>query len=99
MRATFQGLGIAILSASILVAPSIVGPRTLTAAYAVCLPGEVTDGRTAEMATRQAQRAGYGNVRMEHKGCDNVWHGFATRGGATTRVAVAPSGEVMPEGD
>ncbi len=99
MRATFRGLGIAVLSASVLMAPTIVGPRALTAAYAVCLPGEVIDGTTAEMATRQAESAGYGNVRMEHKGCDNVWHGFATRGGASTRVAVSPSGEVMPEGD
>ena len=99
MRATFQGLGIAILSASILVAPTIVGPKTLTAAYAACLPGERIDGRTAEMAKRQAQSAGYGNVLMEHKGCDNVWHGFAIRDGARTRVAVSPSGAVMPEGD
>jgi hypothetical protein len=36
---------------------------------------------------------------MEHKGCDNVWHGFAMKDGATGRVAVSPSGEVMPEGD
>jgi hypothetical protein len=36
---------------------------------------------------------------MEHKGCDNVWHGFAMKDGAAGRVAVSPSGEVMPEGD
>ncbi|MGH9811344.1 MAG: hypothetical protein ACRD9W_29570, partial [Terriglobia bacterium] len=92
MRAIIGGLGLAFLSASVLIAPTIVGPKALTAAYAICLPGEVVDGRTAEMAARQAERAGYGNVRMEHKGCDNVWHGFASRGGASTRVAVEPSG-------
>lgn len=98
MRATFRGLGVAFLAAGVLMAPTI-GPKTLTAAYAVCLPGERIDGRTAEMAARQAETAGYRNVQMEHKGCDNVWHGFATRNGASTRVAVQPSGEVVPEGD
>jgi hypothetical protein len=99
MRATFRGLGVAVLSASVFMAPAIVGPKALTAAYAVCAPGERIDGRTAEMARRQIEGAGYRNVQMEHKGCDNVWHGFGMRGGATTRVAVSPGGEVMPEGD
>ena len=98
MRAIFQGLGVAVLSAGVIIAPTI-GPRPLTAAYAACLPGETIDGRTAEMAKHQAESAGYRNVQMEHKGCDNVWHGFATRDGTNTRVAVEPSGEVMPEGD
>jgi len=92
MRATFRGLGIAVLSAGVLMAP-------LTAANAVCLPGERIDGRTAEMAERQAESAGYRNVRMERKGCDNVWHGFATQNGASVRVAVDAGGKVMPEGD
>ncbi len=92
MRATFRGLAAGFVAAGIIIAPTI-------AAYAVCLPGERIDGRTAEMAARQAESEGYANVQMEHKGCDNVWHGFATRGGTSTRVAVSPSGEVMPEGN
>ena len=99
MRANIRGLSVALLSAGTLIAPTIVAPTALTAAYAICLPGEVIDGRTAEMARRQIESAGYSNVQMEHKGCDNVWHGFATRGGASGRVAVSPSGQVMPEGD
>ena len=99
MRTTFGVLGVAVLSLGVILAPAIVGPRALTAAYAICLPGESIDGTTAAMAAKQAQSAGYRNVQMEHKGCDNVWHGFATRGGASTRVAISPSGEVMPEGD
>lgn len=99
MRAIFQGLGVAVLAAGVIVAPIMVGPTALTAAYAVCAPGERIDGTTADMAKREVERAGYGSVRMEHKGCDNVWHGFATRGGASMRVAVSPGGEVMPEGD
>lgn len=99
MRTIFRGLGVAVLSASVVVAPTIVGPKALTAAYALCAPDERIDGRTAEMAKRRVESAGYSNVQMEHKGCDNVWHGFAARGGTSTRVAVSPSGEVMPEGD
>lgn len=99
MRATFRGLSVTILSVGAFIAPTIVGPTALTAAYAICTSGERIDGRTAEMAKRQIESAGYGNVQMEHKGCDNVWHGFATRDGASTRVAVSPIGEVMPEGD
>ena len=99
MRTIFQGLGVAVLSLGVIIAPTIVGPTALTAAYAVCAPDERIDGTTAEMAKRRIQSAGYSNVLMEHKGCDNVWHGFASRGGTSTRVAVSPSGEVMPEGD
>jgi hypothetical protein len=99
MRATFRGLSVAVISVGVFIAPTMVGPTALTAAYAICAPNERIDGRTAEIAKRQIESAGYGNVQMEHKGCDNVWHGFATRGGASTRVAISPSGEVMPEGD
>ena len=99
MHASVRVLGVTLLAAGVLVAPAMMAPKTLTAAYAICLPGERIDGTTAEMATRQAQSAGYGNVRMEHKGCDNVWHGFATKDGMSTRVAVAPGGQVMPESD
>ena len=77
----------------------MVGPKALTAAYAICAEGERIDGTTAEIAKRRIESAGYTQVRMEHKGCDNFWHGFATKGGTSTRVAVSPSGEVMPEGD
>jgi hypothetical protein len=99
MRANIRGLRVAVLSVGALIAPTMVGPAALTAAYAICAPDERIDGRTAEMAKRQIERAGYSNVQMEHKGCDNVWHGFGTRGGASGRVAVSPGGEVMPEGD
>ncbi len=99
MRATFRGLGVGFLSASLIIAPTIVGPTALTAAYAICASNDRIDGRTAEMAKKQVEGAGYSNVQMEHKGCDNVWHGIASRDGASTRVAVSPGGEVMPEGD
>lgn len=99
MRANIRGLSVAVLSAGLLIAPTMVGPTALTAAYAICLPGERIDGTTAEMAKRRAESAGYRNVQMEHKGCDNVWHGIGSRNGASSRMAISPSGEVMPEGD
>ena len=99
MRANLRILSIAVVSAGLFLAPTMVGPTSLTAAYALCLPGERIDGTTAEMAKRRAESAGYRNVQMEHKGCDNVWHGFGSINGGSTRVAVSPGGEVMQEGD
>ena len=98
-KAMAQGVGVAVLAASLMIAPFLLAPASFTAAEAVCDPGDRIDGTTAEMAKRRVESAGYSQVRMEHKGCDNVWHGFAVRGGASMRVAVSPSGEVMPEGD
>ena len=98
-KALAQGIGAALLAAGFMIAPSVLAPPSFTAAWAVCDPGDRLDGTTAEMAKRRAEGAGYSQVRMERKGCDNVWHGFGMRGGTAQRVAVSPSGEVMPEGD
>jgi len=94
-----QGIGAAVLAASLIIAPVVIGPASFTAARAACEPGERIDATTAAQAKKHAESAGYSQVRMERKGCDNVWHGFAIKGGGSVRVAVSPSGEVMPEGD
>jgi len=94
-----QCMGAAVLAASLMIAPTLLGPTSFTAAQAACEPGERIDNTTAEMAKRRAESAGYSQVRMERKGCDNVWHGFGMKGGTAMRVAVSPAGEVMPEGD
>jgi hypothetical protein len=94
-----QGIGAAVLAASLTIGLTLLGPASFTAARAACDPGDRIDATTAQMAAKRAQSAGYSDVRMEHKGCDNVWHGFAMKDGAAGRVAVSPSGEVMPEGD
>jgi hypothetical protein len=94
-----QGIGAAALAATLMVAPALLGPASFTAAQAACEPGDRIDNTTAEMAKKRAESAGYSQVRMERKGCDNVWHGSGMKGGAAVRVAVSPSGEVMPEGD
>ncbi|HEV3177441.1 MAG TPA: hypothetical protein VGZ72_15720 [Stellaceae bacterium] len=94
-----QGIGAAVLAATLMVAPALLGPASFTAARAACEPGDRIDNTTADMAKKRAESAGYSQVRMERKGCDNVWHGFGMKGGTAVRVAVSPSGEVMPEGD
>ena len=45
-----------------------------------------------------SEAAGYADVRMERKGCDNYWHGFATKDGQPVRIVVSPQGEVHEEG-
>jgi len=94
-----QSIGTAVLAASLMIVPALLGPASFTAARAACDPGDRIDATTAGMAAKRAQSAGYSHVQMEHKGCDNVWHGFAMKNGASIRMAVSPSGEVMPEGD
>jgi hypothetical protein len=69
------------------------------AALAACDPGDRIDGTTAGWAKEKAEAAGYADVRMEAKGCDNYWHGFATKNGKQTRIVVSPQGEVHEEGD
>jgi len=94
-----QGIGAAVLAACLMMAPALLGPTSFTAARAACDPGDRIDNTTAEMAKKRAESAGYSDVHMTKKGCDNVWHGTAMKGGSSTRLAVLPSGEVTQEGD
>jgi hypothetical protein len=94
-----QGIGAALLAAGLMIAPALLGPTNLTAARAACESGERVDNTTAAMAKKRAEGAGYSQVRIEHKGCDSVWHGTAMKDGAAVHLAVLPSGEVTPEGD
>ena len=98
-KAIAQRIGAAVLAAGLLIAPTLLGPAGFTGARAACESGETIDATTAAQAKKRAESAGYAQVRMERKGCDNVWHGSATKAGASVRVAVSPSGQVMQEGD
>ena len=98
MKRLAWGFGAAVVAAGLVMAPPLLVPANFTA-KAACEPGDRIDNTTAEMAKRRAESAGYSQVRMERKGCDNVWHGTGLKGGTPTRLAVAPSGEVMQEGD
>ena len=71
----------------------------ITSAQAACEPGTRINGSTAGWAAEKARDAGYTNINMEHKGCDNYWHGIGTKDGQTGRFVVSPDGQVLPEGD
>ena len=94
-----QGIGAAVLAASVIVAPALVAPPSFTAAQAACEPGDVVDSTTAEQAKKRAESAGFTGVRMIRKGCDNTWHGTGMKGGAPVNIAVSSSGQVNQEGD
>ena len=76
----------------------IAAPMAMTApAYAQCMHGERIDGTTADMARAKATSAGFSNVVMNRKGCDNYWHGTANQGGSRVGIVVSPAGQVMVE--
>jgi len=64
-----------------------------------CTNGEIIDGSTAEQAVTQFQAAGYSDVKILEKGCDNYWHATGTKGGQSGNIVMAPDGTVMPEGN
>jgi len=91
-------LGALALSSALTVV-SLCGTFTARPAYAICMPGDRIDGTTANDALRRFSAAGYPSVHDLKKGCDNYWHGVAVRDGNQIRVVLAPSGQVLQEGD
>jgi hypothetical protein len=63
-----------------------------------CTNGEVIDGSTAAQAIAKFQAAGYTNVQILEKGCDNFWHATGVKGGQGGNIVLSPDGTVMPEG-
>jgi len=64
-----------------------------------CTEGEVIDNSTPEDARRKIEAAGYGNVVITSKGCDNFWHATAIRDGMPVNVVLSPDGRVLTEGN
>jgi hypothetical protein len=64
-----------------------------------CQNGEAIDGSTAEQAIAKFAAAGYTDVQILEKGCDNYWHATGTKGGQSGNIVLSPGGEVMPEGN
>ncbi|MBI1206428.1 MAG: hypothetical protein GC191_03960 [Azospirillum sp.] len=95
MKRFVPAFGTAALLAIVLAA----GPLQPAPALAGCEYGEKIDGSTADQAKRKFEAAGFRQVHELHKGCDNYWHGIATKDGVVTRVVLSPEGEVMREGD
>jgi len=79
--------------------PSVVLAQSQPAApQANCLPGDKIDGSTAEQAKTKFEAAGYSEVKIIRKGCDNFWHGSGVYGGVPSFMVLSPDGKVMPEG-
>ncbi|MCC6468127.1 MAG: PepSY domain-containing protein [Alphaproteobacteria bacterium] len=66
-------------------------------AWAGCDPEDKPDKTTATDARKRLEAAGYRQVSDLKKGCDNVWHGRATKDGAAVSVIVTAQGQVMLE--
>jgi hypothetical protein len=78
----------------------ITAPTNLTtSAGNNCTNGEAIDGSTAEQALAKFQAAGYSDVKILEKGCDNFWHATGVKGGQSGNIVLSPDGMVMPEGN
>ena len=66
-------------------------------AWAACDPEDKPDKTTATDAKKKLEAAGFREVGDLKKGCDNVWHGRATKDGAPMAVLVTAQGQVMLE--
>lgn len=87
--------GIGLLAASL---PAAV-PLLITPARAECDPGTRIDKTTVDDIRARLTKAGYQNPLHLRKGCDNTWHGTATRDGQPINVAVLPDGHIVEDGD
>jgi hypothetical protein len=86
-----------VVAAAFAVAAGSIG--TAGGALAACEAGARIDKSTAADARKAIEKAGYRQARDLKKGCDNYWHGVASKDGTTVNVVVSPKGEVMTEGD
>ena len=96
MKARIASAVAALMVAAAVAIPGILGGGI---AVAACDPGTRIDASTANDAKRRFEAAGYRQVRVLRKGCDNFWHGMGVKGGAKSRIVLSPSGEVMPENE
>ncbi len=96
MKSSIASAAAALALTVVLATPGFVGTGTAAAA---CDPGTKVDASTANDAKRRFEAAGYRNVRVGKKGCDNYWHAMGMKDGAESRIVLAPTGEVRPEND
>ena len=76
------------------------GPHVLSPAQASeCAANEHIDSSTADMAKKKIEASGYLQTHDLKKGCDNYWHGQATKDGALVNVSLSPAGLIKIEGD
>jgi hypothetical protein len=84
------------LSFALVAASSLPAVNT---AEAACSPGDAINGTTAGDAQRAMQQAGYSQIQIYEKGCDNAWHGHAYLNGNPVNVVWNGAGQVLTEGD
>lgn len=87
------------LALSLVGAGAALAPNAVTPAYAACDPGTHIDSTTADWAKRTMMHAGFRDVQVDQKGCDNVWHVIASKDGQRSRYAIEPGGRIFPEGN
>ncbi|MGH6988332.1 MAG: hypothetical protein ACREFD_18555 [Stellaceae bacterium] len=90
----FGAAAMALAGAGIVSLPAAIPP-----AYAACGPTAHVNGTTATSTQHLLKRHGYTNIKIDQKGCDNVWHVFANHNGHYGRYAVEPNGQIYPEGN
>jgi len=78
---------------------SQTGFHPIALAHAECDPGTRVDKTTVEQIRDRLIKSGYKNPLHLRKGCDNSWHGTATKDGAQINVAVTTDGHIVQEGD
>ena len=89
-----------ILAASVAVALMAISARPLVnSAYAACAPNDKINNTTAQDATTAMEKAGYTQVKILAKGCDNAWHASAMLDGKPVFVVWNREGQVVTEGD
>jgi hypothetical protein len=91
-------LSAAIAAVAFLVLPP-EGSPLISVAQAACDPGTRLDQTTVAQIRERLIKAGYKDPAHLRKGCDNAWHGTATKGGQQINVAVTADGHVVEEGD
>jgi hypothetical protein len=64
-----------------------------------CAAGDKIDKSSADMAKKAMTKAGYLQIHDLKKGCDNFWHGQATKDGQAVYILLSPQGQVGTEGN
>ena len=101
VRHVMSWRSLAVVAAGLAVFAAEATPQMIVrAAYATeCTSEDRIDGSSAVMAKVKMEEAGFRQVSGLTKGCDNFWHGRATKDGADVGVVLSPHGEVMTEGN
>lgn len=93
-------IGYGVMTAAVVAFTLSFTPSLITPARASeCLAGEIIDNSTAASARKKIESADFQQVQDLTKGCDNYWHGHATKDGAAVNVVLSPQGEVLTEGN